>query len=215
MRNNKEIPSIPIYVDSPLAGNITSVFGEHPEEYDRETHQTFLERGMNPFMFPGIEYISSVEESMNLMREEKPHIVISASGMCESGRILHHLRCKVHDEKNTILIVGYMAQNTLGRKILEEGSLYAKNGRKGAAPVLKILNKEYPLKARVIKLGGFSAHADQKELVSFLEKSNLNIKKIAVVHGEEDQSLAFAELLKELGYEAFVPKSGERYSVYD
>lgn len=213
MKNNREIPDIPIYVDSPLAGNITSVFGEHPEEYDRETHATFLEKGQNPFIFPGIEYVSSVEESMNLMREERPHIVISASGMCESGRILHHLRCKIHDEKNTILIVGYMAQHTLGRKILEEGSAFEKNGRKGPAPVLRILNKEYPLKAKILKLGGFSAHADQNELYSFLKKSNLNIKRIAVVHGEEDQSEAFAEFLKDKGYKAFVPRAGEHYSI--
>lgn len=213
MRNKHEIPDIPIYVDSPLAGNLTSVFGEHPEEYDRETHATFLEIGQNPFMFPGIRYISTVEESMNLMREEKSHIVISASGMCESGRILHHLRCKAHDEKNTILIVGYMAQNTLGRKILEEGTAFEKNGRKGAAPVLRILNKEYPLKAKVVKLGGFSAHADQRELLSFLKKSNLNIRKIAVVHGEEDQSESFASVLNDIGYKAFVPKAGEHYTI--
>lgn len=213
MRNKHEIPNIPIYVDSPLAGNMTSVFGEHPEEYDKETHETFLQIGKNPFMFPGITYISSVEDSMNLMREEKPHIVISASGMCESGRILHHLRCKVHDEKNTILIVGYMAQNTLGRKILEEGSAFEKNGRKGPAPILKFLNKEYPLKAKVVKLGGFSAHADQHELLSFLKKSNLNIRNIAVVHGEEEQSEIFAEQLRDGGYKAFVPRAGEHYSI--
>ena len=100
-----------------------------------------------------------------------------------------------------------------GRKILEEGSLYARNGRKGAAPVLKILNKEYPLKAKVVKLGGFSAHADQNELLSFLEKSNLDVKKIAVVHGEEDQSEAFAGLLGKRGYNAFVPRAGENYPV--
>lgn len=213
MRNNNEIPDIPIYVDSPLAGNITSVFGEHPEEYDRETHETFLEKGKNPFMFPGIKYISTVEESMNLMREEKSHIVISASGMCESGRILHHLRCKVHDENNTILIVGYMAQHTLGRKILEDGSAYEKSGRKGAAPVLRILNKEYPLKAKVVKLGGFSAHADRDELYSFLKKSNLNIRNIAIVHGEEDQSEAFAGFLNDNGLKAFVPRAGEHFSL--
>ena len=150
---------------------------------------------------------------MKLMKETRPHIVISASGMCEAGRILHHLRYKIHNPNNTILIVGFMAQHTLGRRILEEGEAYARSGRKGAAPLVKILNKEYPLKAEVVKIGGFSAHADKNEMLRFLKTSNLQIKKIAVVHGEEDQSLSFADLLKQEGYDAVVPHAGQTIAV--
>ncbi len=207
--NEKEVTRVPVFVDSPLATNITKVFGEHPEVYDRETHETFLKKGQNPFFFDQVNFVGSVEESMALNREEKPHIVIAASGMCEAGRILHHLRHKIHNPKHTILIVGYMAQHTLGRRILEMGTEYDKSGRKGSPPILKFLNKEYPLKARVVKLGGFSAHGDKNEMIRFLKASNLNIKKIAVVHGEEDQSLAFAGLLQNEGYSAMVPTPGE------
>jgi metallo-beta-lactamase family protein len=203
------VPRMPVWVDSPLAANITTVFGEHPEVYDRETHETFLRNGKNPFDFRQVHFTSSVEESMALMRETKPHIVISASGMCEAGRILHHLRYKIHNPSNTVLIVGFMAQNTLGRRLLEQGQAYADSGRQGNPPILKILNKEYPLKAQVVKIGGFSAHADKNEMMRFLTQSNLQIKKIAVVHGEEEQSLAFANLLREKGYEAIVPKVGQ------
>ena len=207
--NNNEVPRIPVYVDSPLATKITKVFGEHPEMYDVETHEDFLRKGDNPFMFNQLHFTSSVQESMDLMREQKPHIVISASGMCEAGRILHHLRNKMHDPKNTILVVGYMAQHTLGRRILEQGQLYAKSGRVGKAPRLRMLNKEYPLKAEVVKIGGFSAHGDKNEMLRFIEKSNLKIKKIALVHGDEDQTLAFADTLKSKGHDVMVPKVGE------
>lgn len=208
-----EVPAMPVYVDSPLATNITRVFGEHPEVYDRETHETFLRQGKNPFAFRQVQFTPNVEASMALMREEKPHIVISASGMCEAGRILHHLRYKIHNPRNTILIVGYMANHTLGRRILEQGTGYEKSGRKGDPPIVKILNKEYPLKARVVKLGGFSAHGDRNEMVRFLKQSNLNVKKIAVVHGEEDQSLAFSEHLKAEGFDAMVPRVGETLTI--
>jgi len=207
--NDKEVPRIPVFVDSPLATNITRVFGEHPEVYDLETHETFLQKGHNPFYFDQVHFVGSVEESMALNREEKPHIVIAASGMCEAGRVLHHLRYKIHNPRHTILIVGYMAQNTLGRRILEQGMAYEQSGRKGSPPMLKFLNKVYPLKARVRKLGGFSAHGDRDEMVRFLKKSNLRIKKIAVVHGEEDQSIAFAQHLQNEGFSAFVPTPGE------
>jgi metallo-beta-lactamase family protein len=211
--NENEVPRLPVYVDSPLATRITRVFGEHPEVYDQETHETFLERGQNPFSFDQIHFVKSVEESMALNREDKPHIVISASGMCEAGRILHHLRFKIHNSKNTILIVGYMAMHTLGRRILEQGSEYEKSGRNGSPPVLKFFNKEYPLKAHVVKIGGFSAHGDKNEMFRFLKKSNLQIKRIAVVHGEEDQSVSFAGHLNKEGFAAFVPKKGETIQI--
>jgi metallo-beta-lactamase family protein len=146
---------------------------------------------------------------MALNRDESPHIVISASGMCEAGRILHHLRFKIHNPKNTILIVGYMAAHTLGRRILDQGLAYETSGRKESPPVVKIFNKEYPLKARVVRMGGFSAHADKSELLRFITKSNLRIKNIAVVHGEKEQSLAFAHHLRNDGYAATVPQAGE------
>lgn len=207
------VPKVPVWVDSPLATNITTVFGEHPEVYDQETHEAFLRDGKNPFDFKQVRFTRSVEDSMNLMRETTSHIVISASGMCEAGRILHHLRYKIHNAKNTLLIVGFMARHTLGRRLLEQGQAYEANGRKGDPPLMKILGKEYPLKAQVIKIGGFSAHADKNEMLRFLKTTNLNVKKIAVVHGEEDQSLAFADLLKAEGYDPVVPKLGQTIMV--
>jgi metallo-beta-lactamase family protein len=211
--NENEVPRFPVYVDSPLATKITRVFAEHPEVYDRETHETFLQQGQNPFQFDQVNFVGSVEESMALNRDETPHIVVSASGMCEAGRILHHLRYKIHNSKNTILIVGYMAQHTLGRRILEQGEAYEKTGRKGKAPLLRFMNKEYPLKAQVVKLGGFSAHADKNEMIRFLQESNLKIKRIALVHGEEDQTLALAENLKNRGFSVVVPRRGETIQI--
>jgi metallo-beta-lactamase family protein len=203
------VPRLPIYVDSPLAVKLTKVFGEHPEVYDQETHATFLQNGRNPFSMDQIHFTQSVDESIALTRDKNPHVVISASGMCEAGRILHHLRYRIHNPKNTVLIVGFMAQHTLGRRILELGEAYAAEGRKGAPPTVKIMNKEYPLAAHVAKIGGFSAHADRDEMMHFLEASNLDVNRIAVVHGEEDQSLAFADFLGQKGYAAFVPRPGE------
>ncbi|MEJ2641270.1 MAG: MBL fold metallo-hydrolase [Desulfosarcinaceae bacterium] len=207
-----EVPILPVTVDSPLATQVTTVFGEHPEVYDEETHETFLQKGINPFFFDQVSFTGSVEESIALTRETRPHIVISASGMCEAGRILHHLRYKMHNPKNTILVVGYMAAHTLGRRILEQGDAYAAAGRSGPAPVLKVLGKEYPLKARVTRIDGFSAHADRDEMLRFLKKANLNIKRIALVHGEEAQSMAFADTLVAAGYDTTVPRHGE--SIY-
>ncbi len=207
-----EVPKVPIYVDSPLASNITTVFGEHPEVYDRETHEAFLEKGLNPFYFDKIKFVETVQESMNLTRDNTPHVVISASGMCEAGRILHHLRYKIHDPKNTILLVGYMAQHTLGRRLEELG--LPKNGNDhNNAPEVKILGKSYPLKARVEKIGGFSAHGDRHELMRIITESNLNVKNVAIVHGESAQSEAFARRLKDKGYNAVIPKPGDKIEV--
>lgn len=207
------VPRLPVYVDSPLATKLTKVYGEHPELYDEETHDTFLEHGKNPFQFKQVNFVGSVQESMALNRDENPHIVVSASGMCEAGRILHHLRHKVHQSKNTILLVGYMAQNTLGRRIHDLGLEYAANGRKGPAPILKFMGKQYPLNARVEKIDGFSGHGDKKEMLRVLKESNLEIKRIALVHGEEEQMLAFAEYLRNEGFDVVVPQRGETISL--
>jgi metallo-beta-lactamase family protein len=133
--------------------------------------------------------------------------------MCEAGRILHHLRHKIHNGKNTILIVGFMAEHTLGRRILEQGKAFEERGRKGQAPILRFFNKEYPLRARVEKIGGFSAHGDKNDLLRFLQKSNLNVGRIAIVHGEEDQSLAFADFLGNNGFATIVPRVGQSIGV--
>lgn len=207
--NAGEVPRIPVYVDSPLATQITRVFGEHPEVYDRSARQEFLKEGENPFLFDELFFTESVEESMELMRDERPHIVLSASGMCEAGRILHHLRYKIHNPKNTILIVGYMAEHTLGRRLRENGMEYEASGRQGKPPVMRFMNKEYPLKAHVVCLDGFSAHGDKNELLRFVKESNLKIRRIALVHGEEEQMIAFGDTLSNEGYNVVVPKVGQ------
>ncbi len=208
-----QAPRIPVYLDSPLAIELTRVYGEHPEVYDRESHEDFLKQGKNPFSFSMLEFVASVEGSMKLMRKKGPHIVIAGSGMCEGGRILHHLRHKIQNPKNTLLVVGYMAANTLGRRILEEGTAYENRGRKGGAPEVKFHNKSFALRARVSSLGGFSAHGDRQEMLRFLKNANLKVRRIAVVHGEESQALAFAGTLKETGYAVQVPRLGETISL--
>lgn len=208
-----DVPPMPVYVDSPLATNMTHVFGEHPETYDDETHEIFLQNGLNPFRFEHLKFVQSVEESMALNRDKRSHIVLAGSGMCEGGRILHHLRHKIHDERNTVLIVGYMGQNTFGRMIQEKARVYEEAGREGEPPVVRFYNKEYPLKARVVTLGGFSAHGDRDEMTRLLTESNLSIKEIALVHGEEDQSLAFKTHLEDQGFKVSVPYQGQTISI--
>ncbi|OQX64263.1 MAG: exonuclease [Desulfococcus sp. 4484_241] len=208
-----EVRKVPVYVDSPLAINLTKVFGEHPEAYNGEAQETFLKRGENPFIFRNVHFTPSVEESMEIMRDDRPHIVISASGMCEFGRILHHLRYKIHNPANTILIVGYMAEHTLGRRILEQGMAYQETGGKGEPPVMRILGKEYPLMARVERIEGFSAHADKHELLRFVKESNLVVRRAAVVHGEKEQAACFADTLRKEGINAVVPVHGQKIAV--
>jgi metallo-beta-lactamase family protein len=209
----KTVPQVPVYVDSPLAIKLTRVYGEHFEAYDKETHAVFLEKGINPFQFDTVHFVGSVAESMDLNRQDRPQIIIAAAGMCEAGRILHHLRYKIHNPRHTILLVGYMAQNTLGRRIEEEGLAYEASGRTGDPPLLRFLNKYYPLRAHVVKIDGLSVHADKNELMHFLKNANLRVKKIALVHGEEEQSLPLAERLRSEGYSVCVPKRGETIEV--
>jgi metallo-beta-lactamase family protein len=208
-----EVPPMPVWVDSPLATKITHVFGEHPETYDDATHEVFLSKGLNPFDFTHLQFVQSVEESMALNRDPKSHIVLAGSGMCEGGRVLHHLRHKIHDEKNTVLIVGYMGENTFGKQLQEKGEEYAAASRKGNPPIVKFYNKEYPLKAHVVTLGGFSAHGDRDEMSRVLMNSNLRIKNIALVHGEEEQSTGFADHLRKAGFNVRIPYHGQSITV--
>ncbi|MDR0476416.1 MAG: MBL fold metallo-hydrolase [Desulfobulbaceae bacterium] len=200
---------VPIYIDSPLATRITQVFERHPENFDSDTRQEFLKNGVDPFAFEELHFVESVEESMAINREQKSHIVIAGSGMCEGGRVLHHLRHKIHDDKHTILIVGYMGKNTFGHLLQEKGAAYEKSGRQGQAPMVRFYNKEYPLQAHVVTLGGFSAHGDYEELLRLMRGSNLHVKKIALVHGEEEQIFPFQKRLQDLGYSVTVPRQGE------
>ncbi|MEK9133020.1 MAG: MBL fold metallo-hydrolase [Patescibacteria group bacterium] len=196
----KRIPDVPIFVDSPLAVNLTGIFTAHPECLDEETWQTFLKDQKNPFGFGSIKYITDVEDSKALNEYRGPCIIISAAGMCEHGRILHHLKNNVEDPKNTILIVGYMAKETLGRKLMEKH------------PVVKIFGEPYKLNATVIVMDAFSAHADRSDLLDYVGQIR-GLNKIFLVHGEEDQQVMFKNILIEEGHkDVTIPGPGEEYS---
>ena len=183
------IPSIPIYVDSPMAVNATSIYKLHQECYDAETHEAFTKHHDNPFGFNDVRYVDSIEESKKLNDLDKPAIIISASGMCESGRILHHLMNNVEDERNTILLVGYMAEYTLGRRI--------KNREKQ----LKIFGDFYNLNAHVEEINGLSGHADYKEMLEYLKSMDTSaLKKIFLVHGDPEPQQTFKKFLMENGF---------------
>jgi metallo-beta-lactamase family protein len=191
------VPKLPVYVDSPLAVNVTEVFKLHPECFDKET-KMILEKEEDPFGLKGITYITDVEESKNLNRLDESCMIISGSGMCEGGRILHHLKNNIEDPKNTILVVGYMAENTLGRKIVEK------------YPVVKIFGEEYKLESEVVVLNSFSAHADKNELLKYVEQARKNLKGVFLVHGEEKESQALKESIESVGvHNVRIPDRGE------
>jgi len=200
----RKLPGLPIFVDSPLAVNVTEVFRMHPECFDSETRQ-FMSSGdgRDPFGFNRLTYIRSPEASkeLNFMRE--PAVIISASGMAEAGRILHHLKNNVEDSRSTVLIVGWQAPDTLGRRLVEH------------QPVVKIFGEEYHVKAQVVTINGFSAHADRRELVDYARQlASPDLKAAFVVHGEEPASLALAEGLAELiEGQVVVPRLGDAYTL--
>ncbi len=184
-----DIPEIPIYVDSPLAVNATDVFRMHPEEWN-DAVQRFLtqERMRNPFDDANIEYVRDVRRSKQLNFDNRSSIIISASGMAENGRILHHLKNNIGDPDNTILLVSFQAEDTLGRKLKD-----------GISPV-RIFGKEHRVRARVEALEGYSAHADQAELVRWARAFNpLRLQQLYLVHGEPDAQAALTGVLREHG----------------
>ncbi len=197
------IPAIPIYVDSPLAVKATDVFRMHPECFDRETYRTFLLNHEDPFGFDKLIYIRDVESSKQLNDTPGPYIIISASGMAEGGRIVHHLKNNIENSNNLILFVGYAAQHTLARKIMD------------GEPEVSIFGDIYKVKAKVKSLDYFSGHADQKELLEYV-KYNLTekLKKIFLVHGEPEQSKVLQNKIKSLGYQSVeYPKHGQKFEL--
>jgi metallo-beta-lactamase family protein len=196
----RKLPDLPIFVDSPLAVNVTEVFRLHPECYDEELNE-FIKHGRSPdpFGFHRLTYVRAVEKSKELNFLREPAVIISASGMCEAGRILHHLKNNVEDSRNTVLIVGWQAPHTLGRRLVER------------RPLVKIFGEEYSLKARVETINGFSAHADRTGLLDYAQQLGAGqIRKAFVVHGEEPSSLALADGLRDLGLQDVrVPKLHE------
>ncbi len=203
LTDQKKIPVIPIYVDSPMAANATSVFRVHPECYDESVNEAFLKHHKNPFGFSSLSYTTSVDESKALNRKQGPMIIISADGMCEAGRVLYHLANEIGNEKNTILIVGYMAENTLGRRI-----------RDGAEEV-KILGDMYKVKAKVETINAFSAHADYEEMTDWLKSIDTSrLKQIFLVHGENEAQEFFAGHLNKNGFKNVkIVKYGESYDL--
>jgi metallo-beta-lactamase family protein len=187
--NENRIPEIPIFVDSPLACEATCVFRNHPECFDRETNRILTSNNEDPFGFGRLKYVQDIAESKNLNGLTYPHIIISASGMAEGGRILHHLRNNVENPKNLVLFVGYAAQETLARKMMD------------GARTVKIFGEERTVKCKVRTIDAFSAHADSEELlggVTITPPSKL--RHVILVHGEPEQSSPFGDLLKSKGY---------------
>lgn len=201
--DQKKIPQIPIYVDSPMATNATSIFQVHPECYDESTHEAFLKHHKNPFGFNSLQFVTSVDESKSLNQKEGPMVIISADGMCEAGRILHHLANNISDSRNTILLVGYMAENTLGRRL------------RNRETEVKIMGDWFKVNASIEQINAFSAHADYEEMVEWLNSFDTSrLKRIFMVHGEKKAQEFFYNYLKDNGYpNVDIVKYGETYDL--
>lgn len=200
--DSKKAASIPVFVDSPLAVNATTVFRTHPECFDVETSE-FLFKNEDPFGFSKLKYITDVEDSKALNNVEGPCIIISSSGMCEAGRILHHLANNIENSNNIVLMVGYSAVNTLGRKLID--------GEK----IVRIFGDEFQVKAEVIVMQSFSAHSDAEELLSYCKSFDKSrMQKLFLVHGEIDQQEIFRTSLEEIGFRNIViPQKGYEISI--
>lgn len=193
--NEKAIPPIPIYVDSPLAIDITEVFEHHLNYLDHKSREA-IQQGKSPFQTLHLKFIRDQKESKALNNDKRPMIIIAGSGMCESGRILHHLTNNIEDSRNTILVVGYMAKDTLGKRIVDK------------VRYVRIFGVEYELNAEVVVINSFSCHADKNGLIDFVT-SALPLKRVFLVHGDEDQAQALANGLSAKGVDVYIPVKGE------
>ncbi|NPV53876.1 MAG: MBL fold metallo-hydrolase [Firmicutes bacterium] len=192
-----DVPPLKVYIDSPLAVAATEIFERHKESYDVETRE-LIEAGRDPFDFPGLTFIQSTEESRALNEIKSGAVIISASGMCDFGRIKHHLKHNLWRPESTILFVGFQARGTLGRR-LQEGE-----------KLVRIFNEEVAVKAEIVSIDGFSSHADKEALLYWVKNFRSLPERIFVVHGEEEASNEFASTLREtLGAWTYVPERGD------
>jgi metallo-beta-lactamase family protein len=197
------LPVVPIYIDSPLAVNATDIFRSHTECFDQET-LNHLNANEDPFGFNRLRYVRSVDESKKLNDMHSPCVILSASGMCEGGRIVHHLANNIENPHNTILIVGFQAEHTLGRRIVEK------------QPEVNIFGEIHKLNAEVVVLNSFSAHAGQDELVEYITAADqTQLKNLFLVHGELMQIEKLSARLKETGVkeDIYIPVTGEKLEV--
>ncbi|MDP2933046.1 MAG: MBL fold metallo-hydrolase [bacterium] len=202
LHDQGEIPAIPIYLDSPLAYDITEVFAKHREDFDQETWTDFISRNESPFAFQNLHYIQTVEESKALAAAYGPFMVIASSGMAEGGRVLHHLERSVSDPNAIVMITGYQAEETLGRKLQD-----------GITPV-RIYDRMYDVRARVVTVDEFSAHADQNGLLSYISRIK-SLQRIFLVHTELPRATTFQEILRKRfpGISTAIPASGESFEI--
>jgi metallo-beta-lactamase family protein len=195
-----ELPPVPVFVDSPLSVNVTRVFREHPECFDAETRAVLQAPDDNdPFGFQRLTYVTSKEESIALNDRPGPFLVISASGMCEAGRVVHHLANSVTDPKNMVIIVGYQAENTLGKKIVMREQ------------EVNIFGEPHALKAEVVVLNSFSSHGDRNDLLAYVRRFDASrLKDIYLVHGDLDQAEKLRDGLTESGFRrVHIPERGD------
>ncbi len=185
MMTNGDMPRLPVYVDSPLAVNASDVFRKHPQYFDEETRRFVMEARHPALDFKMLTYIRSVDESKALNERKDPMVIISASGMAESGRILHHLKNNIENPANTVCIVSWQAPDTLGRRLADR------------EPQVKIFGEVYDRRAEVATIGGLSAHAGQDLLTEYALASNGRLKQIFLIHAEQKAALALKEKLRE------------------
>jgi len=182
-------------VDSPLATDITEMFEYHADYLDKKTGDD-IAKGDSPFGLLNLRFIKEQKESKALNADKRPMIIIAGSGMCESGRVLHHLQNNIEDSRNMIVVVGYMARDTLGRKIVDKEK------------IVRIFGIEYELNAEVVTINAMSGHADQRELLDFVSAC-LPLRRVFLVHGEEDQTRILADILSGRGINVSTPIKNE------
>ncbi|MFY9344858.1 MAG: MBL fold metallo-hydrolase [Planctomycetota bacterium] len=199
MRDGK-LPKLPIFVDSPMSREATRIMGRHPDLFDAET-QALLRSGHNPLFFDGVTYVADVEESKAL-NQQRTGVIVSASGMCESGRVLHHLAQSIGRAQDCVLLVGYQAHGTLGRRLLD------------GETTVNIFGEPHTVRCKVRSMAGFSAHADWRELLAAARPLAERCKQVFVVHGEDDPAEAYAGRLRNAGFRSVaVPSKYDRIAI--